>query len=199
MRSELKSWNIGGVYEYSGAARSGKTTLMMGDLMNKLLNKYFYEEYVYRPDEVWANYVVFLDGVNCVNNEKMLWVLNKARAERWRHKVFMVDECSQPPLFYARNSRDDMQTKLVTSLWQMPKLGTTCLYSSNLGNSVDVQMRDATWASILPLSYHHNPEDRSLETLDFRVVNGMEVWEQDMVLLNPAEIQEYFDSFAPVV
>ncbi len=182
------------IYEYCGVWRSGKTTLMVADLMNKLLNPAIYS---YVPGEVYANYFIDIRGVNCIDNEHMLWVLTKAREEKWRHKVFCVDECSQPPLFYARNARDKLQTELVTSLWQMPKLFDVFLYSSNIGNSVDVQQRDATCMTIMPLSYNKN-EERSLETIDYRVINAYERWFYDERYLFPAETQKYFDSFRPV-
>lgn len=184
------------VYEYCGIQRSGKSTLMVADTMNNFLNPY--AGYDYKPDEVYCNFWLDIDGVNCCNNEQMLHVLTKARKEKWRHKIYIVDECSQPPLFYARNSRDTLQTQLVTSLWQMPKLGCQMLYSSNIGNSVDVQMRDATWYSILPIKYYHNPADRSKEYILYRVVHGYEIWERDMIYRYPALTQQYFDSFKPI-
>lgn len=183
------------VYEYSGVQRIGKTTLMVADVMNKLLNPAY--GYDYKPNEVYVNFWLDIDGVNICNNEKMLDILTTARRDKWRHKVYVVDECSQPPLFYARNTRDTLQTELVTSLWQMPKLQCQMLYSSNIGNSVDIQMRDATWYSILPMKYHHNPE-RNKDYIDFRVVHGYEVWTADYRYLHPAVTQQFFDSYKPI-
>lgn len=182
------------IYEYCGVQRTGKTTLMVADIMNKVLNPAIMS---YVPSEVYCNYYLDIDGVNVVDNEKMLWVLTKARLEGWQHKVFSVDECSQPPLFYARNTRDKVQTDLVTSIWQMPKKFCIMQYSSNIGNSVDVQQRDATATVIMPLRYNRN-EKRELETIDYRVMNQYERWFYDERYKYPAETQKYFDSFKPV-
>ncbi|MDD5189517.1 MAG: hypothetical protein PHE50_00560 [Dehalococcoidales bacterium] len=182
-----------GIYEYCGIQRSGKTTLMNADICFKFLNKHDYA-FAYEPKDIYVNWVMDITGVNCVDNEQMKWVLLKAKKENWIHKAFFVDECSQ--IFYARNSRDLNQTELVTSLWQMPKKGTVCGYSSNVGNSVDVQMRDATWYCVLPK--YIKGEVRELDKIKFKVAHAYEVWERDGIFHKPAYVQTIFDSFAPV-
>lgn len=184
------------VFEYCGIQRTGKTTLMVADDMNKLLNPYFGYDYV--PDELHCNFWLDIDGVHCWDNEQMKQVLLIAKREKWQHKIFAVDECSQPPLFYARNTADKLQTELVTSIWQMPKQGHTFQYTSNVGNSVDVQQRDATWYTIMPVKYHHFPENREREYIVFRVIAGYDIWTADYVYKYPALTQRYFDSFRPV-
>lgn len=185
-----------GIYEYCGTQRKGKSTLMVADLMNKILNPAF--GYSYVPDEIFANFNIFISGVHCLNNEKMLEILTRAKRENWQHKVYMIDECSQPPLFYARNSMDKLQTELVTSLWQMPKKGCICQYTSNVGNSVDVQMRDATHITIMPYRYNSNPV-RELESIDYRVIHGYDCWYFDETYLQPAYTQKFFNSFKAVL
>lgn len=185
-----------GIYEYCGIQRTGKTTLMVADLVLKLLNGR--AGYDYKPDEVFVNFTIRIDGINCVNNTDMLRILTRAKNERWRHKVYVVDECSQPPLFYARNSRDKLQTELVTSLWQVPKLDSVFLYTSNVGNSVDVQQRDATWFTVMPLKLHRDQTGKP-SRIDYRVISGYEMWVQDESLLTVPEIQSLFDSREPVI
>lgn len=191
-----------GIYEYSGIQRIGKSTLMVADLTIKVINPL--EGFGYEPDDVFLNFPLYIDGVHCVDNEGMVKILKQARDEKWRNKVFVVDECSQPPLFYARNTKDKLQTELVTSLWQMPKLGCTFLYSSNIGNSVDIQQRDATWFTIMPMKYakgydNNGRRDRRMDYIDFRVIAGYELWTSDETFYQPAAVQELFDSFAPIL
>lgn len=185
------------IYEYCARQRMGKTTLMVADLANKLLSPDY--DYGYIPDEVHCNFSLFIPGVHCWTNEQMLEILMKAKKERWRHKVYLVDECSQPPLFYARNTSDKTQTELVTSLWQMPKLGCNMLYTSNIGNSVDVQQRDATWYTIMPYKYHHDLTDRRNEYIIYRVIACYDMWCGDWRYNYPAETQKLFDSFKPII
>lgn len=184
-------------YEYSGPPRTGKSTLMVADII-RLLNPTLFNDY-YSPDEVYCNFPLYIPGVHCFNNDNMLKVLLKARKEKWTHKVIAIDECSQPPLFYARGYKDDTQTQLVTAFWQMPKLRCMSLISSNVGNSIDVQMRDATIYEVLPIRYIHNPQDRTKEFIIFRIVHNYEIWTTDYILKNPYDIQKYFDSSRPVI
>lgn len=180
------------VIEYCGIQRSGKSTLMTLDALRMCL-----PPYDYKPDEIYANYNINIDGIHCINNEQMLIVLTKAREEKWRHKIFLIDECSQPPLFYARNTRDVSQTMLVTSLWQMPKLDCNCFYSSNVGNSVDIQMRDATWYIVLP--HYKKGITREEDIIEFCVAHAYECWFSDFTFKHSHIIQRYFDSFQPII
>lgn len=185
-----------GIYEYCGVQRTGKTTLMVADLLCKLLNPY--AGYDYKPSEVYANFTIKVDGINCINNQAMLQVLMRAKNEKWRHKIYVIDECSQPPLFYARNTRDRLQTELVTSLWQVPKLDSVVLYSCNIGNSVDIQQRDATWFTVMPMKIYRDREGLPCK-IDYRVISGYELWYQDYTFLAVREIQKMFDSREPVI
>lgn len=185
------------VIEYCGPPRVGKSTLMVADLLLKLLSDDY--AFAYERNEVYANFWVDIKGINCCDNEKMLWTMTKSRKEQWLHKVWMVDEASQPPLFYARNSRDVLQTELVTSLWQMPKKGMTCMYTSNLGNSVDVQMRDATFMTVMPDIHYPKELPREEQYINFTIIHDYELWVQEETFLKPAWVQNYFDSFKPVV
>lgn len=189
---------VGGIYEYSGKARIGKSTLMIADCVLKLLNRSFLGAWAYVPSEVYSNLWFDIDGIHYHHSEDMLGVLTRARKERWVHKVYIVDECSQPPLFYARNTRDKLQTDLVTSLWQMPKLGCHMLYGSNLGNSVDIQQSHATWYSILPYKYIHG-EIRCKDLIKFVVCNSRDLEKRKMVFHRPDIIQSIFNSFKPVI
>lgn len=183
------------IVEYCGIQRTGKSTLMVADLMNKLLNPDW--DFGYKPEDVFCNFPLYIDGVHVLNNQRMKDCLLYAKENKWTHKVFMVDECSQPPLFYARNTRDVTQTELVTYLWQVPKLGNTFQYSSNVGNSVDVQQRDATWFTVMPMWYEHS-ENREEEKIVYRAWHNYEIWEIEEEYLYPAETQHWFSSFAPV-
>lgn len=184
------------VVENCAEQRKGKTTLMMADLLLKFLNPY--SGYDYKPTEVYTNFVTYIDGINNGNNERMLAWLIQAKAEKWRHKIWLVDECSQPPLFYARNFKSVKQTELVTHLWQMPKKDNIFEYTSNPGTTVDVQQRDATWYTQIPTYYHHSEISRDLDYIEYTIVKNYEGWYKDDILRHVNIIQATFNTWLPV-
>ena len=82
---------IGGVYKFSAAARMGKSTLIVYNLVSKALNPYFYPFFSYEPDEVYSNLWIDVPGIHCGSNEWLLGILEKAIKEGWTHKVFIIE------------------------------------------------------------------------------------------------------------
>jgi hypothetical protein len=184
------------VIEFCGVQRHGKTTLMVAFLCEVMMGDGYVFDY--KPHEVHANFNLYIPGVHCWNNEDMLQILLVARKEKWTHLVFLIDECSQPPLFYARNSKDKVQTELTTALWQFPKCGNCCCYSDNPGNSVDVQMRDATHYTIIPYKYHR--DGKNGDTVEYAVVDSFnQRTSVGNVMGGLEKYQKLFDSWKPVV
>lgn len=183
------------VVEYSGIQRTGKTTMMMADVINKCLNPDF--GYGFEKQDCHFNFWVDINGVNCHDNEEFLWVLKQVREKGWRRKVLCMDEASQPPLMYARGYGDKEQTKNATHVWQMPKKENLWLWTSNIGNSGDVQLRDGTWLCIMPVYYHHGL-NRADDYIDYRVIHAYEQWDYYETLYYPAPIQDFFDTRRPI-
>lgn len=183
------------IFEYFGIQRAGKTTLMCFDL-TRLLNPF--NGWGFKPNDVYCNFHFYIDGVNILTNKEMLELLAKLKRDPITNIIIAIDEASQPPMMYARNTRDNFQTNIVTSFWQYPKLRRVLLYCDNPGNSVDIQMRDATWFTVAPLEYIRKP-NREDDRLRFRVIHNYERWRNDYVLLNPSRYQKLFDTHKPVL
>jgi phage terminase large subunit-like protein len=184
------------VIEYTGVQRVGKSTLMVSDILLKGLSPDY--AYGYKPEEIYANYFIDIPGVHCGTNEQMVVWLQRAKREVWRHVWFSIDEASQPPLpLYARGFSGKEQTELVTSFWQIPKKGCVLQYTSNIGNSVDIQARDATFLTICVLKYNHGLT-RDLDSIDYTVINNYDQWTYDERFHAPALVQSVFDSFQAV-
>lgn len=183
-----------GIYEFLGIQRTGKSTLMTHILLNILLNPEYYD---YRPFEVIANYTIDIDDINCLRSEQMIDYFIKVYEERIRHRIWVIDEASQPPWFYARNTKDKRQTKGALSFWQQPKRRSPILYSDNIGNSVDIQQRDATWFTIIPVELIRGNDGKPY-ALTFRIIANYEMWFADYVTYGIDLTQKLFDTYEPI-
>ena len=178
-----------GIYEYSGIQRCGKSTLMMRDLVEKILPA------GYRSEDVYANFRIFLEGVHCLSNEAMVEAILRLKRDRARDKVLLFDEVGQE--LKARSYGDKLQTEVVSFAWQMPKRGILLLYCSNVGNSADIILRDATWVTVMPRYVHGVTRDEDyikasvIFNYDCRVMRGVKV-------TGVARYQELFDSWEPI-
>ena len=178
-----------GVNEYCGIQRCGKSTLMVKDLVMKLIPA------GYAPGDVYANFRIFVDGVHCLSTEALIEAVFRIKEDKERHKVILFDEAGQ--FLIARGYKDKEQTRFASFAWQMPKRDIVMLYGSNVGNSADVILRDATWLTIMP-QYFPGPtreEDYIVSAViynyDGRTARGIvtpEVW----------RYQELFDSYEPI-
>lgn len=138
---------IGGVYEYCGVPRCGKSTMMVKDLVSWVLANGRYD-----ANKVWCNFVVDISGVHCLETEELIEQIFKIKASEEREHVMIFDEVGQ--FFMARSYKDRRQTDAVTFAWQIPKRGHILMYGSNVGNSADVILRDATQFTIMPRYFH---------------------------------------------
>ena len=177
-----------GTYEYCGIQRCGKSTLMVKDLKTKLLNEF-------DPTDVYANFRIFIDGVHCLETMELVEAVFKMKQDKLRHKVIIFDEAGQ--FLLAREWGNKEQTKFVSFGWQMPKRDIVMMYASNVGNSADVIMRDATWVTVMPKYFEQarRADDYIMSAViynyDCRVVRGIKT-------MNVAQYQDLFDSFEPI-
>lgn len=146
-----------GVYSYCGIQRCGKTTMMIVDLVTKVFG-------FFRPDQVIANFVVRIPGVKIMDSVPLGHEILRIRDQKARDRVILFDEASQ--FLGARGYSKPMQTEICTFAWQMPKRNILFLYSENIGNSVDKQLRDATWFTIMPKYHEDTPPRISLSVID---------------------------------
>lgn len=177
-----------GVYEYCAPQREGKSTLMMCDLVVKCLPDF-------APVDIYANFQVNIDGVNCLTNSGMIDAILQIKHDRVRHKVLMFDEVGQE--LKARAYMDKTQTEVVGFAWQMPKMDIILMYCSNPGNSADIIMRDATWQTIIT-KYNHG-QTRELDTITADVIHNYDLKiTRGIIVHGVYAVQCLFDSFAPI-
>lgn len=136
-----------GLYEYTAPQRQGKNTLMQYDVEEKLLR-----DGGFKPEDVFCNYSMYIDGVNCMDTEHLIKRVFLMKVRKERHKVIIFDETGQ--FVVARESMKKWQIEFVLFCWQMPKLDIVLMYSDNPGNSADVIMRLATQVTLLPRYFH---------------------------------------------
>ena len=177
-----------GIYEYCGIQRCGKSTLMVADLVNKLLGEY-------QPEDVFSNFRIFIEGINVMSNEALIERILRMKRDKERNKVIMFDEVGQE--LKARGYADKTQTEVVNFAWQMPKRGILLMYCSNIGNSADIILRDATWQTIMP-RYFPGPE-RSQDYIEATVIFNYDCRMMRGVRIpGVARYQELFDSWEPI-
>ena len=178
-----------GVYEYCGIQRCGKSTVMMCDLVSKILPA------GYRTQDIHANFSIKIPGVHCMHNDELIQKILAMKRTKVRNQVIMFDECGQE--LRARGYMDKVQTEVVGFTWQMPKMGWLFMYCSNVGNSADIILRDATWYTIMPRYYHGTTRlDDAIElsvihNYDARITRG--IWVRGF-----QGVQDLFDSYEPI-
>lgn len=178
-----------GPTEYCAPQRQGKSTLMMCDYVCKLLPM------GYKAEDTFANFLVKIAGVTCLDNEAMIKRILKAKYEDERNKVFMFDEVGQE--LKARGYMDKVQTEVVSFAWQMPKMGHVFLICTNPGNSADIILRDATWYVVMP-KYHFGMT-RKDDFIEAAVIFNYELKVQTGLIISGfQEIQDLFDTYQAI-
>jgi len=177
----------GKVQEYCAPQREGKSTLLVRDVVCKVLP-------LYRPEDIYSNFPIFIPGINVLENKDLIEAVFEAKKKKVRHKVFCFDEVGQE--LRARDSMNKIQTEFVTFAWQMPKRDITLLYCSNPGNSADIILRLATRQTIVP-KYHHGVT-RDEDYMTVGVIYNYELWIAWWTIWNLIPFQALFDSEQPI-
>ena len=186
-----------GIYEYFGLQRvSYKTTLMTADALIKgcgyNLEKGLFSDdpRLYKPSDIVVNYPIFIPGVKALNNKQWFYEVSRIKREHSRHKLIIGDELNS--ILLARGSKDMTQSEFCVYVWQMPKMDNMLLYTNNQITGVDVIIRDATWATIMPLGHDNH--------IDYSVIHNYGLTVDRGLRFNGVhKIQELFDSYAPAV
>ena len=180
---------IEGIYEYCGIQRCGKSTMMIKDLVTRMIPA------GYKPENVWANFRIKIPDVHCLETMELVEEVFKMKGEKLRDKVILFDEVGQ--FMVARGYGNKYQTDFVNFAWQWPKRNWVMQYASNVGNSADLILRDATWVTILPKYFHGATREQDyIESwvcfnYDCRVVKGI-------ITPGVSRYQELFDSYEPI-
>lgn len=178
---------IQGTHEYCGAPRQGKSTLMVRDLVCKLLP-------LYAPDDVFANFPIFIPGVHCMENKDLIEAIFEIKRKKLRHKVILFDEVGQE--LKARESMNKVQTEYVNFSWQMPKRDIIQLYCSNPGKSADIILRLATCQTIIP--HYHKGLTHEEDCIVAGIIYNYELWGQWWTIWNFSWVQNLFNSLEPI-
>jgi len=178
---------IGKVQEYCAPQREGKSTMLVRDLVTKLLP-------AYRPEDVYSNFKIFIPGINHLENKDLIEAVFEIKRKKYRHKVICFDEVGQE--LRAREAMKPIQIEFVTFAWQMPKRDISLLYCSNPGNSADIILRLATRQTIMP-KYIHGIR-RELDAIRAWVIFNYELKIAEFTVWNLVPFQNLFDSFAPI-
>lgn len=185
-----------GIYEIFGLQRiSGKTTLMTGITVNRLMNLNLEtleprndQEGFYKPEDVIVNYPIFIPGIKALTNEEWFETVSKIKRDGIRHKLILGDELNS--ILLARNTRDISQAEFAVYVWQMPKMDNMLIWTNNQLTGVDVIIRDGTWNTIMPLYYG--------TYLRFTVIHNYGTQTKKGLIYTGVErTQALFDSYAP--
>ena len=185
-REEARDRVIQGIIEYCAIQRQGKSTLAVRDMVILLPN--------YSPDDVYANFPIYIDGVHCLENLELIEAVFKIFKDKLRRKIIIFDEVGQE--LKARQSWDKVQTEFVNNAWQMPKRGIVLLYCSNPGNSADIILRDATWKTVMPR--YHKGDTWGEDYITADVIFNYELWIAHWTIEHIWPFQLLFDSWEPI-
>lgn len=185
---------IQGCFEYTQIQRAGKTTLMMCDLATKIMIDH-------EPDDIYANFQIFVEGVNCGDSEWIKEQIMRVKTDKLRHKVFIIDEMGQ--VLPARGYTDKRQSELCAFIWQMPKRDLILMGSDNVGNSADIILRDGMWQTILP-RHHKGIDENGNRDITKDWINVDVIFNYDnrvmrnIAVRNVYSVYPYFDTDEPV-
>lgn len=175
-----------GIYEYCGVQRCGKSTMLVADLLR------IQDEHPSFP--VYCNFECYIPGVKILSNDDMVDNILRIKRDKVRNVIILFDELSQ--VLSGRGYSNKVQTEVASFLWQMPKRGIILLYTSNIGKSVDLIIRDATWFTIMP---NYKPGlTREGDWIEFFIIDNYGLRMSRGELHNIIDLQGLFDSFAPI-
>lgn len=173
------------IVDYSGIQRCGKSTMLVKDLFQLKLAM---------PErKTYVNFALEMPDCLCMANEQMLEFLITAMERKIRDINVGVDELSQ--ILTGRGYAKERQTRIASSLWQMPKRGWFFLYTSNVGASVDLIIREATTYTVLPKYIFGENGNREKDKIDYWAVSNYEQGLEKGIEYNVAYYQRFFDTW----
>lgn len=169
--------------EYSGRDRCGKTTMAVGDLFRLL------ETLRYSPGESWGNCFIGLEDYHYVDNERLLFELEKTLMEHRQHLIYFIDDATQ--FFPARGYGNKRQSNVLAHIWQIQKQFCYIFYTDHVGKTVDLILDEATHYTLLPK--YSQVED----CIRYQVLFRRDVLIQKGIIERVSLIQKRFDSWRP--
>lgn len=173
------------VYEYTGPTGCGKSTLAVGDYFRLL------EMSSYIPEETIGNLYVDLKGYTFVDDERLVWEMERGFERKALHRIYIIDDASN--VFPARGYSDKRQSKILRNIWLNRKLFTYYFVTDHLGRTVDLILDEAVDFMIIPRFKEGKPE----LGIPFDVYFINDVWLESGVAMNPEKIWERFESYQP--
>jgi len=96
----------------------------------------------YHPDEVYGNVKLTMPGSHFLNSDDMRQLMGDIVKQGRRHLIIIIDEVNR--VYPARFWSDKDRTLELLTIWQDVKSFQQIIYTTHVGNSVDLLVREAT-------------------------------------------------------
>ena len=170
------------IVEYSGAQRSGKSTLLVRDIART--------KYLFPECNILTNFRLDLPDTTTFSSDNLIQEILRIKRDKLRKIIIGFDELSQ--VLTGRGYSNKLQTDVSSFLWQMPKREIALFYTSNLGKSVDLIIRLATFWTLLPIYFPGS--NRLNDYILYRLIRrDCPPWE-DRIATNLVPIQNLFNT-----
>lgn len=123
----------------------------------------------YSPDEVYSNVKLTMPGSHWLSSEELRDLMGDVVRRSRRHLVLLIDEINR--VYPARFWGDKERTMELLTIWQDVKAFMQIIYTTHVGNSVDLLVREATQFVNVPRYVPERDMVRiiSVNSLDMRV------------------------------
>ena len=172
------------IYGIKSIQDQGKTLIGVA-LLLQLCNLYGYE-----PAECYGNLVINLKGYHPMTSQGMRDLMGRMVRERLQHKVLFFDEINR--VYPARFWKDQERTQELLTVWQDEKMFTQIIYTTHVGNSVDILVREATQIILVPRF------DKPRDLITVEVVNSLDLECHTEEVRPASNLFSWYDRWAPV-
>lgn len=144
----------------------------------------------YEGSECFGNVAVSLDGYQALSSMGIRSVMRALVTKKLRHKVVLIDEINR--VYPARFWSDKDRTMELLSVWQDEKCFHWIIYTTHVGTSVDVLIREATQIILVPKF------DREADEVRLSVINSLDLECHEEVIPQVSRFFSVYDRWQPV-
>lgn len=102
----------------------------------------------YQPEEVYGNVSLAMPGSHFLCSDDMRQLMGDIVRQGRRHLILLIDEINR--VYPARFWSDKERTMELLTIWQDIKSFMQIIYTTHVGNSVDLLVREATQFVMVP-------------------------------------------------